>query len=198
VRPAEDLLAEVSHLRSEVWYGIAGISFMALNQAMMFSFVQRIGIDRGFGVDAVTGVLIALGFVNLLPAPLAAILEKRLAPNTVLLAGPIVQALIAIAIALSGNFIAYALPMMFFAAVMIFTHTFAFGVLSKLDTSARALAATPATLMIGAAIGPILGGTLVGAFGYGSLGAAAAAIAIIAVGLFSRVHVPFAPAPKQA
>jgi predicted MFS family arabinose efflux permease len=197
-RPAENLLAEAGHLRSEVWYGIAGISFMALNQAMMFSFVQRIGIDRGFGVDAVTGVLIALGFVNLLPAPLAAILEKRLAPSAVLMVGPIAQALIAIAIALSGSFISYALPMMFFAAVMIFTHTFAFGVLSKLDTSARALAATPATLMIGAAIGPILGGTLVGTFGSGSLGVAAAAIAIVAVGLFSRVHAPLAPALKQA
>jgi hypothetical protein len=30
-----------------------------------------VGSDRGFGLNAVTGVLIALGFVNLLPAPLA-------------------------------------------------------------------------------------------------------------------------------
>ena len=84
---------------------------------------------------------------------------------------------------------------------MIFTHTFAFGVLSKLDPSSRALAATPAMLMVGAAIGPILGGTLVQAFGYGGLGVAALVIAIFAVGLFSRVHAPhspFAAAPKRA
>jgi hypothetical protein len=43
-----------------------------------------------------------------------------------------------------------------FAAVMIFTHTFAFGLLARLDLSGRAMAATPAMLMIGAAIGPIL------------------------------------------
>ena len=43
-------------------------------------------------------------------------------------------------------------------------------------TEARPLlAATPAMLMTGAAIGPILGGTLVKALGYGSLGAAALA-----------------------
>jgi predicted MFS family arabinose efflux permease len=201
VRAADDLLAEVSHLRPAVWYGIVGISFMALTQAMMFSFVQRIGIDRGFGTDAVTGVLIALGFVNLFPAPLAAILEKKLPPNIVLLAGPIVQAVLAIAISISGSFIAYALPTVLFVSVMIFTHTFAFGVLSRLDPSSRALAATPATLMVGAAIGPILGGTLVGAFGYGSLGIAAVVISIVAFGLFSRVHAPhtpFASAPKQA
>jgi predicted MFS family arabinose efflux permease len=192
-RPAEDLLAEVSRLRPAVWFGIAGVSCMALTQAMMFSFVQRIGLDRGFGADAVTGVLIALGFVNLFPAPLAAVLEKKLSPNLVLLAGPIVQAAIAIAISMAGNFVAFAAPTALFAAVMIFTHTFAFGVLSKLDASSRALAATPATLMIGAAIGPILGGTLVQAFGYGGLGVAAIVVAIVAVALFSRVHAPSAP-----
>ena len=82
------------------------------------------------------------------------------------MAGPIVQALIALAIAFSASFLGYAIPAALFAAVMIFTHTFAFGVLSKLDPTSRALAGTPAMLMIGAAIGPILGGTLVQAFGY--------------------------------
>ena len=60
-RSDEDIIEEVSHLRPAVWFGIAGISCMALTQAMMFSFLERIGIDRGFGREAVTGVLIALG-----------------------------------------------------------------------------------------------------------------------------------------
>ena len=138
-RSDEDIIEEVSHLRPAVWFGVAGISCMALTQAMMFSFLERIGIDRGFGREAVTGVLIALGFVNLFPAPLAAFLEKRVSPHAVLFVGPIVQALIALAISFGGSFPAYAAPAVFFAAVMIFTHTFAFGVLSKLDPTARAL-----------------------------------------------------------
>ena len=189
----EDIIDEVSHLRPAVWFGVAGISCMALTQAMMFSFLERIGIDRGFGREAVTGVLIALGFVNLFPASLAAFLEKRVSPHAVLFAGPICQALIALAIAYGGSFAAYAAPAVFFAAVMIFTHTFAFGLLSKLDTTARALAGTPAMLMTGGAVGPILGGLLVQGFGYGSLGAAAVVIAAIAVFLFSKVHAPHAP-----
>jgi predicted MFS family arabinose efflux permease len=193
VHGAEASATEVNHLRPAVWFGIAGVSCMALTQAMMFSFVERIGMDRGFGREAVTGVLIALGFVNLFPAPLAAVLERRLSPGAVLLAGPIVQAAIALAISTASSFAAYAAPTVLFAAVMIFTHTFAFGLLSKLDPSSRALAATPATLMIGGAIGPILGGTLVQAFGYHSLGVAAVVIAIAAAGLFSRVHAPHAP-----
>jgi hypothetical protein len=42
-------------------------------------------------------------------------------------------------------------------------------------------------LMLGSAIGPILGGTLVKAFGYGSLGLAAGGIAGVAVFCFSRL-----------
>ena len=192
-RSDEDLIEEVSHLRPAVWYGVAGISCMALTQAMMFSFLERIGIDRGFGREAVTGVLIALGFVNLFPAPLAAFLERRVSPHAVLSVGPVVQAAIALGIAFGGSFVAFAAPAIFFAAVMIFTHTFAFGVLSKLDRTARALAGTPAMLMVGAAVGPILGGTLVESFGYGSLGLAAVVIAAVAVFLFSKVRAPHAP-----
>jgi predicted MFS family arabinose efflux permease len=192
-RMDEDIIDEVTHLKPAVWFGVAGVSCMALTQAMMFSFLERIGIDRGFGREAVTGVLVALGFVNLIPAPLAALLEKRVSPNAVLLGGPIAQAAIALAIAFSGGFAAYTAPAVFFAAVMIFTHTFAFGLLSKLDPTARALAATPAMLMIGAAIGPILGGALVQGFGYGALGVAAIVIAAAAVVLFSKVQAPHAP-----
>lgn len=63
--------------------------------------------------------------------------------------------------------------------------------LARLDPSGRALAATPAMMMFGAALGPILGGTLVQTAGYGSLGVAALAIDAAAVFAFSRI-------PQQA
>ena len=191
-RGEADPIAEMGHLRREVWFGIVGVSCMALTQAMMFSFVQNIGIERGFGADAVTGVLIGLGFVNLTPSPLAAFLEKRVSANVVVLIGPIVQALLVVAITMGSGFVAYAAPTLVFAAVMIFTHNFAFGLLAKLDPTARALAGTPAMLMIGAAIGPVLGGVLVQTFGFGSLGVAAVVIAILAVALFSQARAPAA------
>jgi predicted MFS family arabinose efflux permease len=193
-----DPVAEVNRFAPAVWFGIAGVSCMALTQAMMFSFVERIGIDRGFGTEAVTGVLIALGFVNLFPAPLAAVLEGRLPARAVMLAGPVCQTAIALAITFGQGFLAYAIPASIFVAVMIFTHTFAFGLLSRLDPSARALAGTPAMLMTGAAIGPILGGTLVQSFGYQALGIGAVAISLVAIGLFSRVHTTQTTAASQA
>lgn len=170
-----------------VWFGIAGIAGMGLVQSMTFSFLERVGNDRGFGLSAVTGVLIALGIVNLFPAALAALLERRWAARSVMLAGPVLQALLVVIIMNSTAFAPYAVAASLFAAVMIFTHTFAFGLLARLDTSGRAMAATPAMMMIGAAIGPILGGTLIKAQGYGSLGIAAVAIAVIAVACFARI-----------
>jgi predicted MFS family arabinose efflux permease len=170
-----------------VWAGIVGIAFMALVQAMTFSMLERVGADRGFDRAALNGVLIALGLVNLLPAALAALLEKRWPARHVLLAGPVVQATLSAVVMVSPVFPPYAVAAALFASVMIFTHTFAFGLLARLDPSGRSLAASPAMMMIGSAIGPVLGGTLVKAHGYEALALAAAGLAMVAVFCFSRL-----------
>lgn len=167
-----------------VWLAAMGVSCMGLTQAMMFAFLERIGADRGYGVAAVSGVLIALGFVNLIPAPLAAFLQRRINARAVLVCGPILQAVLALLLTQSQAFVPYAIGALFFAAVMIFTHTFAFGLLAALDPSGRAVGATPAMVMLGAAVGPLLGGTLVKLAGYPSLGVAAVLIATCAVACF--------------
>lgn len=171
-----------------VWYVVFGVGCLALVQSMTFSFVERIGIDRGFGFAAVSGVLIAMGVVNLLPAPLAVLLQRRLPMHRVMLAGPVVQAAIVLTITRSSTFPPYAVATAVLVSVLIFTHTFAFGAIAALDPSGRAAAATPATLMTGAAIGPLLGGTLVKSAGYGSIGIAAAVLAVLAVISFRRAQ----------
>ena len=185
---AHEVAPGAGRIARVVWYGIAGISAMALVQSMTFSFLERVGRSRGFEADAITAVLVVLGLVNLLPAVLAALLEKRWPAHRVLLAGPAVQALLCVTIMSSAAFGPYAAAASVFAAVMIFTHTFAFGLLARLDPSGRALAATPAMLMAGAAVGPILGGTLVKAFGYETIGIAAALIAAVAVLCFLQLR----------
>jgi len=187
-----------ARLTKPVWCGIAGIACMALVQAMTFSFLERVGSDHGFSAAAVGGVLVALALVNLLPAPLAALLERRWRARSVLLASPVLQALLTAVIMNATAFAAYAAAASVFAAVMIFAHTFAFGLLAWLEPSGRALAATPAMMMTGAAIGPVLGGTIVKAAGYGSLALAAAVLAAIAVFCFSRLPTPAQTATQEA
>lgn len=189
--------AAAAPMSRAVWFGIVGIGCMGLVQAMTFAFLERVGTERGFGLAAVTAVLVALSVVNLFPAALAALLEKRWSARAVLLSGPVLQALLVVLIMQSTVFAPYASAAAVFAAVMIFTHTFGFGLLARLEPTGRALAATPAMVMTGAAIGPVLGGTLVKSFGYGCLALAAAVIAAIAVACFSRLPAP-AAAPRSA
>lgn len=180
----------LQRLDAPIVFGVLGVACMALVQAMVFSFLERIGMERGFGSDTVTAVLIALGIVNLFPAPLAAFLEHRWPARKVLLCGPVVQAALALLMTQSQGFAPYAAAAVFFAAVMIFTHTFAFGLLASLEPSGRVLAATPAMLMTGSAIGPLLGGTVVKLVGYQGLGLAAAIVAAAAVLFFARARRP--------
>lgn len=171
-----------------VWAGIVGISLMALIQAMMFSFMERLGVWRGFSTEQVQAVLIAVGFINLLPAIIATWFQGRLPAHRVLLAGPALQAILALIITQSTGYVSFAVASSGYVFVMIFTHIFAFGMFAAQDPSGRAVAATPAMTMTGSAIGPILGGVLVQNLGYEWLGYAIALVAAAAVVAFSRVR----------
>lgn len=183
---------DIAHprLSGAVWAGMIGVGLMGVNQAMVFSFFERIGADRGYGVETIAIILVAVGFVNLIAPPLAVFLERRIGAQRVVMTGPAVQAVLALIITTVVAFPAYAGAGSVFVFVMIFTHTFAFGLLSRLDPSGRALAATPAMLMIGAAVGPILGGTLVKFSGYPAIGVAVVICASLAIVSFSRARLP--------
>jgi predicted MFS family arabinose efflux permease len=184
-RPAAAPSPSVKPLGLPVWLGALGVSCLALMHSTVFSFVERMGFDRGFGLEAVTGVLIALGIVNLFPAPLAVLLERRLPARTVVLAGPVVLAAVVLVLTRSSSFVPYAVATCLLPAVGLFVHTFAFGLLARLDPSGRATAATPAMMMAGAALGPILGGTVVKLSGYANLGLVVVAVVPLALFCFA-------------
>lgn len=166
-----------------VWPIIGVIICLAMNQAMVFSFVERLGVEKGFGEASVQIVLVVMGFVNLLPGLLAALLQNRLSPLTVGAAGPLLQAAFALSLTSAVVFPFYAVPLVFYVSLVIFTHVFLFGLLSKVDVSGRAVAATPAMMMTGSALGPALGGGIVAGVGYQGLGWAALAVSTIALTL---------------
>ncbi|WP_378942988.1 MFS transporter [Paracoccus sp. R86501] len=170
-----------------VLFVVAGVSLMTFNQAMVFSFVEVIGLARNFAPQAIVGTLIALGVVNFVgPAPLAALLEKRLAARAVIMAGPLFQAALAMILTFATVFTIWAPAAAIFVAVQIFTHTFAFGLLARMDPSGRAVAATPAMLMAGSALGPIAGGALIEIFSINALGIVAVVVAVLSVTCFTR------------
>jgi predicted MFS family arabinose efflux permease len=180
------------------WFAILGVSCMALNQALTFSMLDRIGIMRGFGQDRVNQLLLVCGLVNLLPAAVAGLLEKRLNPVRVALLAAPLQVVLALAITLSTDYAQYALAGSLYPAVLIFMHTFLFGLIARLDPSGRALASTPAMMMTGSAIGPALAGAVAMRFGFGGQAVLALAVGACATLFFAlvarRAGVPLAPA----
>lgn len=181
-------------LAKAAWLTIGTIVCIALNQAMIFSFVERIGDMHNF---AVQNVLIVTGFVNLLPGILAALLQKRFAPVNVGIVGPILQAMFALSLTGATTFAFFAVPATLYVALVIFTHTFLFGLLSRVDDTGRAVAATPAMMMVGSAAGPALGGLVVAGVGYQGLGWVVAVIAVIAVTFMLMTRRELAREPKQ-
>lgn len=188
-----------ARLSRPVWFGMMGMGLVSLANTTVFSFVERIGIDRGYGVDAVSAAFVVAGLVNLLPAVLAVLLQKRVPAERVVLFGPLVQAALLLAVTQVDAYAVYASAVAMMIVAVVFIHTFLFGLLARLDPSGRAVAATPAMLMIGSATGPLLGGTLVKLSGYQALGLAAASVAVLAALCFSRVQsAKTVPAPQPA
>lgn len=185
--------ARPTALPKAAWCAMAGIGLMNVTQAMVFSFLERMGADRGFTPSNLQLVLIAVGIVNLAPGAVAALLQHKLDARKVVLGGAVAQAALAVALVSSTTFPVYAAAGAFFVSTVIFTHIFTFGVLAKLDPSGRAVSATPAMLMIGSAIGPVLGGTLVKFFGYGAIGWAAVAIDALAFCIYLQLRKSSAP-----
>lgn len=169
------------------WFAILGVACMALNQALTFSMLDRIGVARGFGQDRVNGLLVVVGLLNLFPAAVAALLQKRLDPVRVALVAAPLQAALALTVTLSSDFLPYALAGAVYPAVLIFTHTFLFGLIARLDPSGRALASTPAMMMTGSAIGPALAGAVAMRAGFAGQAALAVAVGLSATLLFAML-----------
>jgi MFS family permease len=181
------------------WCAILGVGCLALNQALTFSMLDRIGVLRGFGQGKVNGLLVVCGLVNLLPAAIAGLLQKRLNPVRVALVAAPLQAALALVVTLSGDFLPYALAGAVYPAVLIFTHTFLFGLIARLDPSGRALASTPAMMMTGSAIGPALAGSVAMRAGFGGQALLAVVVGVAAMLCFALVaRRAGAPAPAAA
>jgi predicted MFS family arabinose efflux permease len=169
------------------WWAIFGVSSMALNQALTYSMLDRVGIMRGFSQEQVNALLVVCGLVNLLPAAIAGFLQKRLNPVRVALVAAPLQAVLAVVITQSTSYLGYALAASVYAAVLIFMHTFLFGLIARLDPSGRALASTPAMMMTGSAIGPALAGAVAMRAGFDGLGLLSVAVGVAATLFFSLV-----------
>nr|WP_241030983.1 MFS transporter [Paraburkholderia sp. Ac-20347] len=170
-----------------VWFGLAAFACVCLEHAMANSFLERVGIDHGFSHGQIGSALLGMSIVSIFPGALAAWTENRLSIRGVLFIAPILHAALVVVLMNATSFPAYVAAMVLLPGLMIFMHTFTFGAIAKLDRSGRSLAAFPASIMIGSALGPVVGGTLVKFSGYRALGSGAMVLCIIIVSCFLRL-----------
>ena len=170
------------------WLILGGISLLALNQALTMSFYEHIGFERGFSVAQISFAFAISGFVSLTPGLLAGLLQKRLVSTSVICTMPMFQAVMAMLITHSSGYLLWAMagPLMSFTT--IFTNIFALGLLSRLDPTSRAVAGTPAMLMVGSALSPFIGGALVKLWGFGAIGFAVTVVVVIDLCLFNQAR----------
>lgn len=171
-----------------VWFGIVGMGILCMAHSMVFPFVERLGIDRGYPAATIAAVLVAIGFANLLPSPLAALLEKRLRPERAIVGGTVFHLVLVLLLTQVPRLEVYAFVVAILTTPLLFMHAFLFGLMARLDPSGRAVAATPAILMVGSAIGPALGGTLLVAAGYSGLGLGVAGFGVLACVFFAQIR----------
>jgi predicted MFS family arabinose efflux permease len=185
--------AERSHafrFQPVVWLLIAGLLGLNFNQSMNFSFVERIADDRGWAGATISYILVGVAFISLVPAPLALFFEKKLNPLHVGMIGALSQALLSVGLTTALNVSGFAVSSFFIPFVMIFSHTFLFGLMSRVEPTGRAVAANPAITMGGGALGPLVGGLMVQTMGYGGVSIATAVIstAVITFLLFAALR----------
>lgn len=177
----------VPKVPASAWAGVAGLFFMSLVYSMTMSFVERVGDFRDYGVAFVTAVLSVMAFIKLFPAAIAGLLEHKVEPKTVLLTMPVIQALCCAAIFAVPVPAVYAIAACVFIGTLIFSHVFAFGLISRIDLSGKSVAASPSVMLAGSAVGPILGGTVITAFGYSFLAVVGAVVGFMAFAAFGRI-----------
>ncbi|WP_447501613.1 MFS transporter [Acinetobacter pittii] len=171
-----------------IWCCIFGISLLAMTNSMNVSFYERIGIARGFGESSVALTLIIYGIVSIFPAPIAAFTQKYFNPLAVICIGPIFQAIFSLVLTHSHNYFLYTVAGSCMVFTILFTHTYAFGLLARLEPTGRAVAGTPAMLMFGAALGPILAGTLVQYISFEAIGIMGCILVVGQLILFNMVR----------
>lgn len=180
--------------RLAVILAFAGVALLSTGQAQTYAFLERIGAWRDFPATAIANMLIVSGFLNLLAPIVAAALENAVPRLTAICVALLIHAGIAITVSTSSVFPPYAVAGSLLVFMTIFSHTFMFGTIAKLDPTGRAASSTPAMLTLGAAIGPALGGAVVQFASFVAVGWISAGILLASAACFVAIGSLRAPA----
>ncbi len=164
---------------------ILGCGFLlAAGEGAIWAFVERIGLHAGVAAASLGALLAASTLIGLLGAGLAVALGTRFGRRLPLLAGITTQALACWLLAHAARPGPYVAGVLGYALSFFFVQPYLIGTAAVFDPRGRVAAAYAGAVLLGAGLGPAVGGLWVGWASYPALGwqlAAASVAAMLAI-----------------
>jgi predicted MFS family arabinose efflux permease len=159
---------------------LAAILLFVAVSAALYAFSAPLGERAGMETTAVGYTLTIASFVGLIGAAAATALNVRLGRAIPISAFCLGYALIALVLCLWQNSTAYVIALVGSVILYYFSMPYLFGLAAAIDRSGCWAAAAGSAYLLGFAAGPVLGGVVIAASGYTSLGAVCVAMTAVA------------------
>ena len=134
---------------------------LSVGEGAIWAFVERIGGHVGLGIDAIGLVLGATTLVGISGAVLAAWLGTRFGRTLPLSLGIAAIGLASVVLGHATGPVAYVAGELVYNTAYLFVAPFLLGTAAAIDTQGRVAAATGGVVLLGAGVGPGIGGVLV-------------------------------------
>jgi predicted MFS family arabinose efflux permease len=178
--------ADTSPLRGIMTF--AAIALYLTASAAIYAFSAPLGERAGLDARAVGYALTIMTLVGLVGAGVATTLNIRWGRTIPITGFCVAFILISLTLCLSRNPTAYVVALVGSGVVYYFSIPYLFGMAAALDRNGRWAAAAGSAYLIGFAAGPVVGGAVIEAAGYGALAALCIVLTIAAWGLTLLVN----------
>lgn len=148
---------------------LGGIFVIGLGMMGFFTYIERLGVRLGLGLDTIATVFAAQQLASVLGSALAATLGLRFGIVRSLLTGMVLHTA-AVLIGVYGDSLAwFALGVIAEGFSFLFVLPLQFTLAAQIDATGRWAAAANGALFISTGIAPFLLGWMIGAFGYAAI-----------------------------
>ena len=134
---------------------------LSVGEGAIWTFVERIGVRVGLGIDAIGLVLAATTVAGVSGAALAAWLGTRFGRTLPLLLGMSAVGVASVVLGYASVPAAYVAAELLYNTAYLFVAPFLLGTAAAIDTQGRVAATTGGIVLLGAGLGPGIGGVLV-------------------------------------
>jgi predicted MFS family arabinose efflux permease len=145
------------------------------------TFIERVGVWHGGSIGEI-GQSLAFGWCLAIVAPFLVVpCIRKFNGIKSLTCAYIFVSLVALALSLTTSLSFYLIAAALFVPTALFIESLQFGILGTIDNSGKLAALGPAAISLGAGVGPILSGSVIGIYGLKSIGIIACILFLVSI-----------------